>query len=142
MTLNKYIFLLIILSACNVNKNNNSTSNDLNALHDIWALTALNGEAFDRSSTRKHPTLEIHVADMKYMGNDGCNSIFGSIETLTPDAIQFGMMAGTKMMCPNMQVSNDYTTALQSAISFKRKELNLYFFDNTGKEVLVYKKVD
>ncbi|MDB9881802.1 META domain-containing protein [Bacteroidia bacterium] len=140
--MNKYIFLLIILSACNVNKNNNTTSIDLNALHDIWALTALNGESFDRSSTRKHPTLEIHVADRKYMGNDGCNSIFGSIEKLTPDAIKFGMMAGTKMMCPNKQVSNDYAAALQAAASFKRKELNLYFFDNAGNEVLVYKKVD
>ncbi|OAB78151.1 DUF4377 domain-containing protein [Cochleicola gelatinilyticus] len=114
-------------------------------LHDIWALQAMNGDVVRHnqfSGRNKQPVLEIFVEEKRIGGNDGCNSIFGSIETLTDKSIRFGTLGGTKMACPNMDLSAEYNKALQQVRSYKREELSLYFYNEADKEVLRYKKVD
>jgi heat shock protein HslJ len=137
----KYILLLLItLTACQVKKETQNT--DVNRLHDIWALTSLDGKDFDPSQSRKHPTLEIYVADKRVTGNDGCNNIFGDIETITTTELKFGALARTKMMCQNMEVTDKYGKLLAAVRTYTLKELNLYLYDESGKELLVFKKVD
>ena len=111
-------------------------------LHDIWALKAINGEAIDRDNFQKQPVLEIHLNEMKIFGNDGCNTMFGAIQELDDQNINFGAMGGTKMACPNMALSSEYTAALGKAKTYKLDGLQLFFYDAEGNEVLKFQKVD
>ena len=111
-------------------------------LHDIWALKAMNGEAIDGDNFQKQPVLEIHLNEMKIFGNDGCNTMFGAIEKLDDQNINFGAMGGTKMACPNMALSSKYTSALGKTKTYKLDGLQLYFYDAEGNELLKFQKVD
>ena len=114
-------------------------------LHDIWSLQSLNGMSLqsDRYATPKQtPRLELFVAEKRLGGTDGCNNIFGSIETLTETEIRFSKLGGTKMMCPNMEVPDLFTTALSNTVSYKIEKLNLFFYNQDGEEVLQFVKVD
>jgi heat shock protein HslJ len=111
-------------------------------INDIWALKTMNGEAIDSNNFQKHPVLEIHLNEMKIFGNDGCNNMFGNIESFDEKNIAFGAIGGTKMACPNMELSSKYTLALGKTKTYKLDGLQLYFYDADGNEVLKYQKVD
>jgi heat shock protein HslJ len=111
-------------------------------INDIWALKTMNGEAIDSNNFQKHPVLEIHLNEMKIFGNDGCNNMFGNIESFDEKNIAFGAIGGTKMACPNMELSSKYTSALGKTKTYKLDGLQLYFYDADGNEVLKYQKVD
>lgn len=111
-------------------------------INDIWALKAMNGEAIDGNNFQKHPVLEIHLNEMKIFGNDGCNNMFGNIESFDEKNIAFGAIGGTKMACRNMELSSKYTSALGKTKTYKLDGLQLYFYDADGNEVLKYQKVD
>ncbi|MAZ73431.1 MAG: hypothetical protein CMC70_09825 [Flavobacteriaceae bacterium] len=114
-------------------------------LHDIWALQALHGKkitAKTHQKPNKQPILELFVADKRIGGNDGCNSIFGEIENLTETQISFSRIGSTKMMCPNMEVSNAFAEALSNTTSYTLKNLHLYFYNVNGDEILKFVKVD
>lgn len=140
----KYLLIgLFALSACTMNKDTTENeSNDISRINDIWVLTELNGNEFDRTLLQKHPTLEVHIAENRVIGNDGCNNFFGGLEKLTADELNIGMLAGTKMMCPNINISNEFTTALQSTATYKIAEMQLHLYDADGDEIVVLKKVD
>ena len=105
-------------------------------LHDIWALRAIDGNMIDVGNFQKHPVLEIHLNDMKIFGNDGCNTMFGSIETLDEKTIVFGAIGGTKMACSNMELSSKYTSGLEKTKTYKLDGLQLYLYDADGNELL------
>ena len=137
------ILALLNLNACNTSKVN--TSQDVLRLHDIWALQEIsfNGLPLELNYNEiKRPVLELHVNDRKIFGNDSCNSIFGSIETLDKNSISFGKIGGTKMACPNMAISTAYTKTLQQVRSYKLEGLSLLFFNADGDEILKFLKVD
>jgi heat shock protein HslJ len=90
----------------------------------------------------KRPVLELHINDRKIYGNDSCNSIFGSIETLDKSSISFGKIGGTRMACPNMTTSTAYTKALQQVKSYTLEGLNLILYNSEGDAVLRFLKVD
>ncbi|MGK0294515.1 MAG: heat shock protein HslJ [Ulvibacter sp.] len=137
------LLALLNLNACNTSKVNESQ--DVLRLHDIWALQEIsfNGLPLELDYNEiKRPVLELHVNDRKIFGNDSCNSIFGSIETLDKSAISFGKIGGTMMACPDMTISSAYTKALQQVRSYKLEGLNLLLFNAEGDEVLKFRKVD
>ncbi|MDB4174050.1 META domain-containing protein [Bacteroidia bacterium] len=90
----------------------------------------------------KHPTLELYVADKRVLGNNGCNRLIGSLEILTLTDLKFGPLAGTKMMCQNMELSNQFNANLARVRSYKIEVLQLFMYDEDGTELLVFKKVD
>jgi len=111
-------------------------------LNDIWALKTIDGEMIDNEKQQKQPVLEIHLNEMKIFGNDGCNNMFGSIESLDEKNIAFSAIGGTKMACPSMDLSSKYTSALGKTKTYKLDGLLLYFYDADGNEILKYQKVD
>ncbi|MDM3870706.1 DUF4377 domain-containing protein [Porticoccus sp. W117] len=115
-----------------------------NQLTDIWALQALNGEEISTSENtiNQHPVLELDIGNKRFSGNDSCNQIFGGIETLTDEKITFGPAASTKMACPDMTLADSFYNALEATSSYKREGLLLYFYNQQGKEVLRFRKVD
>lgn len=134
------LILLITLSACQVKKE--TTNTDITRLHDIWALSSIDGKEYTPEQSQKHPTLEIYVAEKRVAGNDGCNGIFGGIETLSSNELKFGMLAGTKMMCQKMEVADAFGAALGQVAFYELKELKLSLLDQDRNELMVLKKVD
>ena len=109
-------------------------------LNDTWALKSINNEAIDSETFKKQPILEIQLNKMKIFGNDGCNNMFGSIKSLNENNITFGALGGTKMACPNMEISSKYTSVLGKTKTYKIDDLQLYFYDADGNELLRFEK--
>jgi len=75
-------------------------------LHNIWVIEAMQGEALNAEDFAKGlPTLEFKPEEEQVSGQDGCNRIFGKITT-KGNQLTFGMLAGTRMACPNMEKSD------------------------------------
>jgi len=75
-------------------------------LHNIWAVEAMQGEALNGDDFAKGlPTLEFDPEEGQVSGHDGCNRIFGKV-TVQGKQLTFGMLAGTRMACPNMEKSD------------------------------------
>lgn len=86
------------------------------------------------------PELNIDVYEGLVYGHDGCNSFRGSLSSRDQEII-FGMMAGTLMACPHMDLSSMITA------SFVNKKLNYKFkkdlvLTEGEKEVLVLRRLE
>ena len=114
-------------------------------LNDIWILENLNGNPLDPGSVSEEsqpPQLEIHVGEMKYIGTDGCNNIFGGIVELNESNLRFGLSAGTRMMCQKMEIPDEFNRTLPEVDNYKVQDLKLYLFDKEGKERMQFQKID
>lgn len=114
-------------------------------LHEVWMLETLNGKAISEQDNSAHftgPRLEIHVGEMRYAGTDGCNQIFGGIIEITENILRFGIGAGTRMMCPEMEVPDEFNRTLPQVNSYEVRDLKLHLFDAAGNEVLQFQKTD
>lgn len=111
-------------------------------LHDIWALESIGGEEIDWKIMRKHPSIEINLTTMKVMGNDGCNSLRGDIEDVGAKELIFGALAGTRMACPKMELSNRFNQQMGKVRAYQLKGLKLYLLDAEGNELLRFRKID
>jgi len=108
-------------------------------------LEALEGVKFEKPKENdgmKHPTIEVNLTEMKLMGNDGCNNFFGAIKSIDEDLINFGPLGSTMKMCVNMEITTKFNNAFNKISKYKIENLKLTFFDETGKELLRFKKVD
>jgi len=114
-------------------------------LNDLWVLESLKGKVISQGANEEHfkrPSLEIHVGEMKYNGTDGCNNYFGGIIELGESTLRFGIGAGTRMMCPDMEVPDEFNRTLPEVNSYKVKDLKLHLFDADGTEVMQFQKTD
>ncbi len=109
-------------------------------LHDIWAVTKINGNPVNKSNPI--PDMEINLTTMKIMGTNGCNNYNGSIESISDKKIKLGPIATTRMMCQNMEAPNQFNAAISNVNTYRLDGLQLMFFDENGKEILSLKKVD
>lgn len=119
-------------------KNNTTVANT--TIHDIWVAAAINGDPLNRMV--KAPRLEVNLTDMRVMGNDGCNNYNGDIKAIDAKVITLGQIAKTEKMCRNMEVPTNFHKALNSIATYKVEEGKLMFYDNNGKEMLKFLKVD
>lgn len=115
-------------------------------LHDIWALSDINGEAFDLDLLSKHgqevPSLEFNLSKMQVFGTDSCNRLSGGIETLGQGRIEFGALATTLMACPEMELADKFTQALGQVKHYTLSGLTLALQDADNKTLLTFRKVD
>lgn len=114
-------------------------------LNDIWVLKSLSGEnvaSAKEGERRKDASMEINLSQMRVMGNDGCNSYNGAIELVGQEALKFGVLAGTRMMCVDMALPDAFNKALSKVEKYEIKDLSLFLYDKDEKELMVLKKVD
>lgn len=109
-------------------------------INDIWVASKIGDIQIQQLEMQ--PRIEISVKDMSLQGTDGCNSIRASLKTLTETDVTFGAAMGTRKLCPNMEIPNAFNVALQSVNSYEIKENKLYLFDNKGKELIQFFKID
>jgi len=115
------------------------------ALHDIWSLETIEGKALlspGSSTTLINPSIEINLTEMKIMGNDGCNQFFGPIKNVEAGILEFGVLAGTMKMCINMEIPDSFNKAMAQVKKYRRDGLKLYLLDESGVELLRFRKVD
>lgn len=86
------------------------------------------------------PELTIDLDNMMIAGKDGCNNFNASINTVTSEVLKFDAIASTKMMCPEMELSNQFLNALRTTVTYKIKGDKLILFDHNQEQVLVFKK--
>lgn len=111
-------------------------------LHDIWALETIDGAKLEFTDQQRRPQLEINPTTKKVMGNDGCNNFMGEIKTVDNKQLVLGPLAGTKMACPDMSITNKLNQRLSNIQSYKVADLRLRLYDKSGNELLVFRKVD
>lgn len=109
-------------------------------INDIWVASKIGDIQIQQLEMQ--PRIEISVKDMSLQGTDGCNSIRASLKTLTETDVTFGAAMGTRKLCPNMEIPNAFNVALQSVNSYEIKKNKLYLFDNNGKELIQFFKID
>jgi len=111
-------------------------------LHNIWALTELDGDSVSNDDfSRGVPTLEIHAAEGRIAGHDGCNRLFGDIIG-NQDSFRFGTLGSTMMACPEMESSvrfMELITGQAFDYAFQQGQLVL---TQEGKVRLKFKNVD
>ena len=114
-------------------------------LNDIWMLEILNGKVLKAGTDTEHserPRLEIRVGEMKYSGNDGCNNYFGGIIEIGESSLRFGIGAGTRRMCPDMQVADAFNRTLPEVNSYEVDGIKLHLFDADGTELMQFQRMD
>ncbi len=150
INLHLYKYALIILLCISCQKGSKSNTIDSKEkggtetsilLHDIWILHKIEDISYSET-TQKRPQLQFQVTQKKILGNDGCNQFFGKIENLTNSELEFSIMGGTKMRCPNMGAVNTYLELLKKTHYYQIMNLELSLLDANKNVLLVYKKGD
>ena len=113
---------------------------NVNQLHDLWALKSINGEPFVMDEqTRNYPIIEIYVKEGRVSGNTGCNIINGNVK-IDKNKISFSKIITTEMACPG-DLEYRFLSALEGIDNYKIENLNLFLYAGE-KEEIVFKKVD
>lgn len=106
-----FILLLSVASkSCNQTPNEEQVSKeamekttqttDFSRLHDIWALSAIAGQAVNSELFPQGvPNMEIYLSDQQINGFGGCNNYFAKIETINERQFILGPISATKKMC-------------------------------------------
>jgi heat shock protein HslJ len=108
-------------------------------LNDIWFVRSINGTKLARSVAA--PRLEI-IADKKALGSDGCNDFVGKISDLTGTEIKFAPMMSTMKTCVGDNVAELFNKAISTTETYVLDGTTLTFYNQAGKDVLVFVKGD
>ncbi|MCY1723117.1 META domain-containing protein [Prolixibacteraceae bacterium Z1-6] len=107
-------------------------------INDIWVAEFIRGESLPGDL----PRIEIHSADMRILGTDGCNNFKGQLTKLTNTELEVGLLAGTRMMCPDMTNADKFNSAINNVKTYKIANLRLSLFDSEGRQLMLLKKID
>ena len=111
-------------------------------LHNIWVVEEMQGETLQTEAFSKGlPTLEFKPGEGQVYGHDGCNQFFGKVEN-QGNQLKFGLLGATRMACPNMEKSNQFTQLISDqtlTYTFEPRQLVL---KQEEKVVLRLKNVD
>jgi heat shock protein HslJ len=139
------IFLLIITSkiifSCKVGYPKQTDQRPL--LNDNWLLVSINGADISIDPEKdgiKTPSLEISVSEKQYTGTDGCNQYMGSLTELDENILKFGLAAGTRMMCLDMAIPDEFNKTLGLVFSYQIKDQTLHLLNEHGEELMQLKK--
>ena len=135
------ISVSLILISCNTPAQKETDQRPL--LNDSWLLVSINGTVISIDSEKdgvETPGLEISVSEMKYTGTDGCNRMMGSLTELDEEVLKFGIAAGTRRMCMEMAIPDEFNRCLPLVNTYKIKDQTLHLFNENGEEILLLKK--
>jgi len=109
-------------------------------LNDIWVAEFIDGT--DVTDKTNAPRLEINSSEMMAMGTDGCNNFNGKITKLTNSELTFGPLAGTRKMCPDMEIPDKFNRLLPLVRAYKIGNLKLSLLDEQNQTLIILKKTD
>lgn len=132
----------VLLLSCNRDASKHQDPRML--LENKWQLVSINGTALDPDNpgeTLERVTLEIKVAELEYLGSDGCNNYFGGIKEMDEKKLSFGIAAGTRKMCMDMEVADQFNRTLPLVNFYKIKSQTLLLFDENDKKVMELEQI-
>jgi len=112
-------------------------------LNASWLLVSINGQDISIDPEKdgiEIPSLEINVNEMKYSGTDGCNRMMGSLSELDEKVLKFGVAAGTRMMCMEMTIPDEFNKTLGLVFSYEIEDQTLLLLNENGVELMRFKK--
>ncbi len=112
------------------------------AIQDIWFLESINEVQIDKNNIKNIPQIELNISQMKVFGSNGCNNISGAIQKVSDTELEFSPLRETRKMCPNMEISNQFSKALSITKYYRKENLLLKLFDSEMKELMSIKKID
>jgi len=86
------------------------------------------------------PELQIDISKMQISGIDNCNSFTGKINKIGESSIDFGPIAATQKMCPDMTIADAFGQALNAVKNYKLMDNTLIFTDDEGAELLEFSR--
>ncbi len=135
------ILVTILMAACGTNSENEKSKTDfLNSIQGNWTISEIKDITKETlSKNRKTPTL--NITEAKISGNNGCNNYFSSIIKIDTKSIEFSPFGETRMMCPEMTISDAFGQLLSKSTTYSLdKKKRLTFFNAEGEKVLVFTK--
>lgn len=111
-------------------------------LHDIWALLTIDGRELDSFHFSERPVLEIQLTTGRAMGYDGCNQYNGKIQKVTSEVIQFSPLIATRKNCPDMDLPRLFHNKMEKVTGYAIDNLILTLFDQSGRKLMTFHKVD
>lgn len=114
-------------------------------INDIWALQSIKGIDYTAKNIEKGaqiPVLEFHIKEMRYGGNDACNSIFGAIDKINSSEIVFGTGGSTRMFCEDDEVSPIFKNNMTLVSNYKIEKTTLMLLDAKGAVLMTFRKID
>ncbi|MEO6168354.1 MAG: META domain-containing protein [Chitinophagales bacterium] len=102
-----------------------------------WQLFSMNGQKITVPDGGQIPTLTFDPQSMTVSGSSSCNSFSGSF-TAEKDALSFGNLAGTRMMCPDMKMETAFLSTIANAKNFSIYESKLVLNDASGKQLMSF----
>lgn len=106
-------------------------------INNSWLIISINGEAVEVGTGRENAALEFSIPDMRMGGSNGCNRLMGSIQKFDDGIIEFGPIAGTMMMCPNMTIPEKLDATLPLIKLFELDGDQLILKDADENELIV-----
>lgn len=77
----------------------------------------------------------LFMKDFKISGDAGCNKYFGSYKADGKN-LKFDGIGMTRMLCPNMNFENAFTTNLDSVSTYQITDVTLILKDNSGNNLI------
>lgn len=109
-------------------------------LNGKWIVTKIGGKTVSSDDENKQAFLLIDLNNMGISGKDGCNNLSSRIVSLDETTIELGPIAATRMFCPDMSVADPFNAALIQVKNYRIKNDILVFQNETGKDLVVFKK--
>ncbi|WP_341225678.1 DUF4377 domain-containing protein [uncultured Arcticibacterium sp.] len=106
-------------------------------LDNKWTLVELNNAPVLGENT---PTIEFQLELRKMIANDGCNNLVGEIKSVMDNKINLGNVIGTKKMCQEMELADQYGPLLNQINSYKIENQKLIIYDGNNTEILAFKR--
>lgn len=91
------------------------------SLKGEWNIVEVDGKAIKVANDQPVPYIGFDVATKRIYGNSGCNRMMGAfvIDSVKPELLRFGPIAGTRMACPDMTIEQNILGALAKVRSFE-----------------------
>lgn len=102
-----------------------------------WTLT----QAYGKRAINTAAFFEINIGRTRFMGNTGCNQMFGAV-AVNGKRIDFSNIGMTKRMCKMMPGSipeATFTRALDEAVRYSQNGNTLNLYNRRGRVILKFK---
>jgi len=113
-------------------------------INDIWVLEELEGRKIpdeELSGGLERPSMEFHLAESRFMGTDGCNSLRGSIEAIGERELRLGPAMSTKMSCGDMTLPDAFLKLLSRSDTYRIEDGRLWLSEG-NTDLLTFRKTD
>lgn len=110
----------------------------LGVLNGEWNIIEINGSAVVPGAGENFPYIGFDEPAGQVYGNSGCNRMAGSFERNTkPGELHLSIIAGTRMMCPDMTTEQNVLNALKYVKGYKKTKTDKIVLTKAGNRPVI-----